>query len=139
MPDETENTEPDQPAERELRGRFPPGKTGNPGGRPKGLAKLVRETIGEGAAKALIMAFYDMAMDEKQDGRVRVAAGKEVLDRGWGKAQASVDVTSGGAPIAGGTLVPIAVQGLTDEQLVALRRELEEAEPPPDDGDGDAG
>ena len=28
--------------------------------------------------------------------------------------------------------------GLTDDQLAALQRELEDADPPPDDGDGDA-
>jgi hypothetical protein len=128
MPDQTDNS-----------GRFPPGKTGNPGGRPKGLAKLVRETIGEGAAKALIQAFYDLAMDEDQDGRVRVAAGKEVLDRGWGKAQQSVDVTSGGVPVGSVGVVPVNLGGLTDAQLAALRQQLQEAEPPPDDGAGDAG
>lgn len=136
MPDEQEKAA--DVVAREVRGRYRPGKTGNPGGRPKGLAKLVRETIGEGAAKALIMAFYDMAMDPEEDGRVRVAAGKEVLDRGWGKAQASVDVTSGGEPIGAGALVPIGIAGLTDDQLAALQRELEDADPPPDDGDGDA-
>ena len=34
---------------------FPPGQSGNPGGRPKGLATLAREAVGDGRD---LVAFY---------------------------------------------------------------------------------
>ena len=58
--------------------KFQPGVSGNPGGRPKGIAAKAREHTD----KALDV-LRDALSDE--DARVRVAAAKEVLDRGWGK------------------------------------------------------
>ena len=57
---------------------FKPGQSGNPGGRPKGIAAKAREHTD----KALDVLVEGMA---DTDPRVRVAAAKEVLDRGWGK------------------------------------------------------
>lgn len=57
---------------------FKPGQSGNPGGRPKGIAAKAREHTD----KALDVLVEGMDAD---DPRVRVAAAKEVLDRGWGK------------------------------------------------------
>lgn len=54
------------------------GQSGNPGGRPKGIAAKAREHTD----KALDVLVEGMA---DEDPRVRVAAAKEVLDRGWGK------------------------------------------------------
>ena len=55
-----------------------PGQSGNPGGRPKGIAALAREH------KDKALAVLVEAMDDA-DGRVRIAAAREVLDRGFGK------------------------------------------------------
>lgn len=55
-----------------------PGQSGNPGGRPKGIAALAREH--KDKALSVLVA----AMDD-DDGRVRIAAAREVLDRGFGK------------------------------------------------------
>jgi hypothetical protein len=59
---------------------FKPGISGNPGGRPKGkgIAALAREHTDK-AMEVLVAGMGD------DDPRVRVAAAKEVLDRGWGK------------------------------------------------------
>src|SRR6185312_16620691 len=67
--------------------KFQPGVSGNPGGRPKGIAAKAREHTD----KALDVLVEGMA---DEDPRVRVAAAKEVLDRGWGKPLAmTADVT----------------------------------------------
>lgn len=57
---------------------WPKGVSGNPGGRPKGIAAKAREHTD----KALEVLVEGM---EDDDPRVRVSAAKEVLDRGWGK------------------------------------------------------
>lgn len=62
-------------------GRFLPGYTANPGGRPKGLVNLreLARTFTEEAIQTLAECLHD------GDGRVRVAAANALLDRGWGK------------------------------------------------------
>lgn len=71
--------------------RFKPGQSGNPGGRPK----KVREV----ADKALAMAedaldeLWDIAKDKQNPPAVRLAAIKEIHDRGIGRAPQSIDIT----------------------------------------------
>lgn len=83
---------------------FPPGKSGNPGGRPKGLERTAREAMAlrEYAAKdgktykgeeAAFQCLLDMFFDAKIAPRERVAAFKEWCDRGHGKAKQTVNVT----------------------------------------------
>jgi len=63
------------------------GQSGNPGGRPKGIAAKAREHTDK-ALEVLVEGMAD------EDPRVRVSAAKEVLDRGWGKPLAmTADVT----------------------------------------------
>lgn len=63
------------------------GQSGNPGGRPKGIAARARE-YGERALEVLASALAD------EDGRIRIAAAKELLDRGYGKSvQMTADLT----------------------------------------------
>lgn len=56
-----------------------PGQSGNPGGRPKGIAAIARQHTDK-AVDVLVNAMNE------EDPRVRVAAAKEILDRGYGKA-----------------------------------------------------
>lgn len=66
---------------------FEPGKSGNPGGRPKGIAAKAREHT-DRAVEVLVQGMED------DDRRVRIAAAKELLDRGYGKPLAmTADVT----------------------------------------------
>ena len=70
---------------------FKPGQSGNPGGRPKGLAKTVRDACG-GSPLRLAHVLLEIAEDPKAHNRDRVAATRELLDRGWGKAPAYASV-----------------------------------------------
>jgi hypothetical protein len=56
-----------------------PGQSGNPGGRPKGIAARAREHTD----KAIEVLVDGMNSDDE---RVQIAAAKEILDRGYGKA-----------------------------------------------------
>jgi HEAT repeat protein len=58
--------------------RFKPGVSGNPGGRPKGIAAKAREHTGR-VIEVLVEALED------KDARVRIQAAKELLDRGYGR------------------------------------------------------
>jgi len=64
---------------------FMPGRSGNPGGRPKGLAKATRELVGDDGM-ALVELWWDIARDETRRDRNRLEASKLLADRGLGKA-----------------------------------------------------
>jgi Family of unknown function (DUF5681) len=63
---------------------FRPGQSGNPRGRPKGLARATRELVGEDGM-ALIQLWWDIARDETRRDRDRLEASRLLADRGWGK------------------------------------------------------
>jgi hypothetical protein len=71
--------------------RFRKGQSGNPGGRPKGLARITRELLGDDGEAAV--GFLAAVMDggPLPDGAVpsvaeRIAAAKLLIERGWGRA-----------------------------------------------------
>ena len=70
---------------------FEPGHSGNPGGRPKGVAKTVREVCG-GSPLLLAQVLLEIALDPKARERDRIAAARELFDRGWGKAVGYADI-----------------------------------------------
>ena len=74
-------------------GQFLPGKSGNPGGRPKDehrVSELARSYTTEA-----IETLVDL-MRHGKDERVRGTAAQALLDRGWGKAKVEVASSSGG-------------------------------------------
>jgi len=100
--------------------KFQPGQSGNPGGRPKGIAAKAREH-GARALEVLVAALDDV------DAKVRLTAANMVLDRGYGKPLTmTADVTN-------------KIEDFDDESLdaaiSALREAIGVAEP---DGSGEA-
>jgi hypothetical protein len=73
---------------RDRSGRWPRGTSGNPGGRPRSLAKATRALVGEDGM-ALAQLWWDIARDETRRDRDRLEASKLLADRGWGKAAVS--------------------------------------------------
>ena len=64
---------------------FMAGRSGNPGGRPQGLAKATRALVGEDGL-ALVQLWWSITQDETKRVRDRLEASKLLADRGWGKA-----------------------------------------------------
>jgi hypothetical protein len=62
-----------------------PGRSGNPGGRPKGLAKATRELVGEDGMK-LAQFWVSIMEDPMRRDSDRLEASPPLADRGWGKA-----------------------------------------------------
>lgn len=64
---------------------WPRGVSGNPGGRPQGLAKATRELVGEDGHR-LAEFWFSIMQDETRRDSDRLEASRLLADRGWGKA-----------------------------------------------------
>ena len=70
---------------------FKPGQSGNPGGRPKGLAKRVRELVGEDGER--IIEFMASVMNDETARKAdRLEAAKWLADRGFGRAIQGLEI-----------------------------------------------
>jgi hypothetical protein len=97
---------------------FQPGRSGNPGGRPKGVARAVRDACG-GSPERLVQGLLEIAEDPKVRPRDRIAAYHEILNRGWGRAPAYANI-EGADPLEQDEIAE-AISGLVDE--LARRRD----------------
>src|SRR5215831_14445268 len=68
---------------------FPKGRSGNPAGRPKGLARKTRELIGNDGAE-LVEFLLVVMRNETEKTNDRLEAAKMLAERGWGKPAAFV-------------------------------------------------
>lgn len=81
----------------------------------KGLARRIREMVGDDPAR-IANILFDILEDPRAANRDRIAAGKELLDRGWGKAPTFMPI-EGGDPLERSELDQ-AIRDIAD-QLVA--------------------
>jgi hypothetical protein len=69
---------------------FPKGVSGNPGGRPKAVRKVVE--LAQANTPAAIQTLIEIHSDPKVDPRARVAAANALLDRALGKPPQAIQV-----------------------------------------------
>lgn len=91
-----------------------PGVSGNPGGRPKGLSRRVRELVGDDG-HAIAEFMFTVLSDETERTADRMEAAKWLADRGFGKAALVVDMG-----VTEQAVLEL-LRGLSTEDLVAAR------------------
>lgn len=91
---------------------FLPGRSGNPGGRPKGLSRRVRELVGEDG-EAIAVYMLSVMRDDKARTADRLEAAKWLADRGFGRTVQTLDLDVTAHP-------PIDVTEISTPDLEAL-------------------
>ncbi len=71
--------------------KFPKGQSGNPGGRPKVLADV--QELARQYAPVAIVELARLALKAKNE-NARIAAIRELLDRGYGRSRQAVEVSA---------------------------------------------
>jgi hypothetical protein len=109
--------------------QFKPGRSGNPGGRVKGIERVLREQL-KGDLPKIAEAMRDIVFDLKAKDSDRIKAAEWIYDRCFGKPKQSIDL-SGDAGVA-----PFDYSALSDAQLDALAalKTVNRPSESPDDG-----
>jgi hypothetical protein len=84
------------PANRDKQGRFPPGQSGNPTGRPKGLADMIAQA--REYTPLALRTLVELASQRKHLPTAKAAA-DSLWDRGWGKPTQPIDGDAAGGPV----------------------------------------
>jgi hypothetical protein len=71
--------------------KFPKGKSGNPGGRPKVLGEV--QELARQYAPAAIVELARLALKAKNE-TARIAAIRELLDRGYGRSRQAMEISA---------------------------------------------
>jgi hypothetical protein len=109
------------PQNRNGSGRWPRGVSGNPGGRPQGLARAARELVGEDGMK-LAEFWLSIMEDPMRRDSDRLEASKLLADRGWGRAAVF-------QPQEGDPLDLAALEGAAETFTARILKLAGEAEP----------
>jgi hypothetical protein len=96
--------------------RFKPGQSGNPGGRPKGLAKTIRARYNDSPLE-LVEMLDAVARDPDVRPADRIQAVRALIEHGWGKA-ASFAAIEGTDPLEMGD-VEAEIRRIADELAAA--------------------
>ncbi len=78
---------------------FKPGQSGNPGGRPKGLTRRVRELVGDDG-EAIASYMFSVMSDDREKTADRLEAARWLADRGFGKAVQTMEIDVARQPIS---------------------------------------
>lgn len=82
---------------------FQPGQSGNPGGRPKAVAKV--QDLARIHTEAAIGTLVEIMSDDTAAKPARVAAAVAILDRGYGKPVQPIDGDGEGGAIPTGLVI----------------------------------
>src|SRR5512132_2388054 len=91
---------------------FLPGQSGNPGGRPKGLSRRVRELVGDDGS-AIAEYLFSVMTDDQARTADRLEAAKLLADRGFGRSVQTLDMDITAHP-------PLNVSEISTPDLEAL-------------------
>jgi hypothetical protein len=105
---------------------FVPGMSGNPGGRPKGLAGYVRKLVGEDGRRVADF-MLSVLEDERERTEVRMEAARWLADRGFGRAHVPVEAKQPEEPET--IIIVSPIMSALKEGLEAQERELDAARP----------
>jgi hypothetical protein len=96
--------------------KFRPGQSGNPGGRPKTTA-LLRQ-LAQDQAEANVRVLVEIRDNKRASASARIAAVRELFDRGFGKAIQTVDGKADLLP------VHFVIEGLYDSESASSKNHL---------------
>lgn len=117
--------------------KFEKGKSGNPGGRPKGVGDL-REVARQHTHDA-VQVLVEVMADATAAPSARVGAAQALLDRGWGRAPQSLEISEKREEVDDGLLLKgmVDLLKLASEGKLENRRKTETASNADANGEGE--